>query len=283
MRLFLFFIDRQRFIRYGWLVKQAFVTTNLLDLWSEPRYNSERASQLLFGEVVRVGAVRKGFVKAAQPDGYSGWVDRRFLTEAPPRVPAAYRQAADYVVVREKAGLRSGDLGTASPHFLYYGTRLRVVSHRQRKALCLLPDGSSFVLSAGALKRVPDSKTASAAGSDLVREARRFLGTPYLWGGLSPAGFDCSGLVRTILSRFGIYVPRDTKDQIKAGRPVERADVKAGDLLFFNRHVGIALGRERLIHASMGGSGVRINSLRPGTDDYRPDLDRDFATARRIL
>jgi cell wall-associated NlpC family hydrolase len=54
-------------------------------------------------------------------------------------------------------------------------------------------------------------------------------------------------------------------------------------LLFFKRHVGFAIGRDRVIHSSVGGSGVRINSLRPGADDYRPDLDRDFATARRIL
>jgi cell wall-associated NlpC family hydrolase len=64
---------------------------------------------------------------------------------------------------------------------------------------------------------------------------------------------------------------------------VDRADVKTGDLLFFKRHVGIALGADRLIHASMGGAGVRMNSLRPGMPDYRPDLDRDFAAARRIL
>jgi hypothetical protein len=253
-------------------VKLAYVTTNLLDLWSEPRYNSERASQLLFGEVVCTGAVRKGFVRAVQSDGYAGWVDRRFLTEAPSRLLAGYRRASEYVVVRDKVGIRGTDSGSMSPHYLFYGTHLRVGSIKRGRASCLLPDGSAFQVPSGALKGVPDAKATTVAGSDLVRDARRFLGAPYLWG-----------LVRTILSRFGIYVPRDTKDQIKAGRPVERADVKAGDLLFFKRHVGIALGRDRLIHASMGGSGVRINSLRPDTDNYRPDLDRDFAAARRIL
>jgi len=54
-------------------------------------------------------------------------------------------------------------------------------------------------------------------------------------------------------------------------------------LLFFQRHVGFAIGRDRIIHSSVGGSGVRINSLNPDMKDYRPDLDRDFATARRVL
>jgi cell wall-associated NlpC family hydrolase len=121
----------------------------------------------------------------------------------------------------------------------------------------------------------------SAAG--VIREARRFLGVPYLWGGISPAGFDCSGFVRAIFSRFGIRVPRDTRDQVKAGIKVDRVNVRPGDLLFFNRHVGIALRHNRMIHASLGGGGVGINSLRPGDDDYRKDLDDSFVTARRLL
>jgi cell wall-associated NlpC family hydrolase len=117
----------------------------------------------------------------------------------------------------------------------------------------------------------------------IVREARRFLGVPYLWGGISPAGFDCSGLVRALFGRYDIYLPRDTKDQIKMGRHIDRTEVRAGDLLFFKRHVGLALGRSRILHASVGGSGVRINSLTEGDDDYRADLDRDYAGARRLL
>jgi gamma-D-glutamyl-L-lysine dipeptidyl-peptidase len=265
-------------------MKHAFVATNLLDLWSEPRYNSERASQLLFGEVVSTGAVRKGFVRIVQPDGYVGWVDRRFIREVPKTPTTAYRKAAEFVVMREKMKIvgTSGQ-ATVSPHFLYYGTRVRILTRDESGRVGVLPDGTQFRASANALTRITKSKDNKVVGSDLVREARRFLGVPYLWGGISPAGFDCSGLVRTVLSRYGIYVPRDTKDQIKAGRPIERTAVQTGDLLFFKRHVGLAIGRDRLIHASMGGSGVRINSLRPGSDDYRPDLDRDFATARRIL
>ena len=262
-------------------MKQAVVVANLLDLWVEPKFNSERASQLLFGETVRVGSVRKGYARVVQPDGYSGWADRRFLRDVPARPASGYRRATEFVVIREKTAIRSRDGDPLSPHFLFYGTRVRVGTHLKGWAACLLQDGSTFLAKSRSLSPVEEPPRVS--GADLVREARRFLGVPYLWGGISPAGFDCSGLVRTVLGRFGMYVPRDTKDQIKVGVEILRETVKAGDLLFFRRHVGFALGRDKIIHASMGGSGVRINALRPGADDYRPDLDKDFASARRIL
>jgi cell wall-associated NlpC family hydrolase len=79
-----------------------------------------------------------------------------------------------------------------------------------------------------------------------------------------------------------MYVPRDTRDQISVGQRVERERIKSGDLLFFRRHVGLAVGRTHIIHASRGGGGVRLEALVPGLPVYREDLDRDFAQARRI-
>jgi cell wall-associated NlpC family hydrolase len=147
----------------------------------------------------------------------------------------------------------------------------------------VLPNGGAVLLKAGALRPIDSNMTPSVTGRLIVREAQKFLGTPYLWGGLSPAGFDCSGLVRAVFARFGRYVPRDTKDQINAGHKVPRECIKSGDLVFFERHVGIAIGQSRIIHASLAGGGVRINSLVPGTADYREDLDNRYSQARRIL
>ncbi|MCK4632599.1 MAG: C40 family peptidase, partial [candidate division Zixibacteria bacterium] len=74
-----------------------------------------------------------------------------------------------------------------------------------------------------------------------------------------------------------------TKDQIKEGCEIERDQMKHGDLIFFDRHVGIACGEDSIVHASLGGGGVRVNSIRPGGVDYRQDLDRDYRTTRRII
>ena len=258
-------------------MKYACVTTNLLDLWARPEYDSERASQLLYNELVTLGTRKGGFVRVTQADGYKGWADERFLLPILERDALAYRRSVNAVVASSQVR------PTTPPHLLYYGTRLYCKGRRVGLAYCSLADGSSLNLSANAIALFSGIKSKDRTAGAVLREARRFLGVPYLWGGVTPAGFDCSGLVRAVFGRFGIYLPRDTRDQIKAGQKVARDDIKPGDLLFFRRHVGIALGRDRLIHASRGGGGVRVNSLNEDQVDYRADLDRDFAAARRLL
>jgi hypothetical protein len=275
-----FFIDRRRPGRYDTYVSYAYVSTNLLDLWNQPRFNSERLSQLFFGEVVSLGKTAHDYVRVTQTDGYTGWADIRFLRRVRKSQVELYMRLSKYVVTTERARL-VGEYGQISPcpHFLYYGTTVCFATLKG-ELKGILPDGALFQLRANCAKPVG---VKPPTGSQVVREARRFLGVPYLWGGISPAGFDCSGLVRTVLGRFGVYVPRDTKDQIKIGAEIKRNDIRTGDLLFFKRHVGFAIGHDLIIHSSAGGSGVRINSLSRSADDYRPDLDRDFVTARRIL
>jgi hypothetical protein len=262
-------------------VDYAYVTTNLLDLWNQPRLNSERLSQLFFAEIVRLGKTHKGYVRVTQADGYAGWADARFLRRTSKPQVDRYLRLPMNVVVAEKARLTDFSGKTSPcPHFLYYGTTVHIKSSKV-KTVCVLPDGESLHLRSSCVRPAAGAKP--PIGAQVVHEAKKFLGVPYLWGGISPAGFDCSGLVKTVLGRFGVYVPRDTKDQIKVGTVIARDKVRTGDLLFFKRHVGFAIGRDRIIHSSMGGSGVRVNFLRPGGDDYRADLDRDFALARRIL
>lgn len=255
----------------------ACVTTNLLDLRVSPDHSSERASQLLCNEVVTTGGRRNGFVRVKQLDGYPGWVDQRFLYPLGKRAALDYAKKVNGIVTTLE--VRSA----VSPHLLYYGTRFRLAGVRAGVAYCRLADGSLQKISARAVGRMTGRTAAKISAGALVSEARRFLGVPYLWGGISPAGLDCSGFVRALFGRFGIGLPRDTKDQIRAGTEVAREKTKAGDLLFFSRHVGIAMSAGRIIHASRGGSGVRIESLKEGDLDYRADLDREFKVARRLF
>ena len=264
-------------MRYG------YVATNLLDLWAEPRFNSERASQLLYCEPLTIHDEQQGYLQVKQIDGYMGWVDTRQIIQIDEPAYKEYLSSKLHSVKTSQTAVFDKQRRHVIPHQLYYGSLVRVVRRSGVFAEIRLPDNQRRMVRANAIAAIPTRKKSTVTCSMLVSDARRFLGVPYLWGGVTPCGFDCSGLVQTVCRRFGIVVPRDTKDQITVGRVVPRKDVKTGDLLFFKRHVGIAVGKDRIIHCSIGGSGVRINSLRPGLPDYREDLDRDFAQARRIV
>ncbi|MGD8922521.1 MAG: NlpC/P60 family protein [Candidatus Zixiibacteriota bacterium] len=262
----------------------AYVTTNLLDLWAEPRFESERVNQALFAEVVQVSSRQKGFARIVQGDGYSGWVDERQLTTFDRSRTGRPPLEANAIVTGRTAVLFGRDKRTAiPPFFIYYGTRIRTTTRSGDMARVILPDGGIRYVKAGMINPINRRMVENVVHGRIIAEARRFLGVPYLWGGITPAGFDCSGFIRAVLSRFSIDIPRDTKDQVKAGIRVDRDDVRTGDLLFFERHVGFAIGKQEVIHSSRGGGGVRINSLSPELPGYREDLDRTFNQARRLL
>jgi cell wall-associated NlpC family hydrolase len=108
------------------------------------------------------------------------------------------------------------------------------------------------------------------------------LGQPYRYGGASPGGFDCSGLVFYAAAHAGIVVPRSAEQQRQAGFPVARNALEAGDLIFMrlshkDLHVGIAIDARRFIHAPSSGGHVRIDSLAA-----RP-YARGYLGARRII
>jgi cell wall-associated NlpC family hydrolase len=109
-----------------------------------------------------------------------------------------------------------------------------------------------------AAKREPPS-----LGERAVRIAARELGTPYRYGGNSPGGFDCSGLTSYVYGRLGIELPHNAAAQYGHGRPVDRDELRPGDLVFFHGlgHVGLYVGRGRMIHAPQSGQRVEIQSL----------------------
>ncbi len=101
--------------------------------------------------------------------------------------------------------------------------------------------------------------------SDFVAVAERFVGTPYLWGGKSSVGIDCSGLVQVALSACGIACPRDSDMQeVTLGQPISLAGLQRGDLIFWKGHVAIALGRNSMIHANAFHRAVAIEPVAEG-------------------
>ncbi|ASA24053.1 C40 family peptidase [Paenibacillus donghaensis] len=123
----------------------------------------------------------------------------------------------------------------------------------------------------------------SASEVNLESEVNQVLGTPYLWGGTTSIGFDCSGFILYVLKKFNVEdLPRTSQSQAKVGTPVAKENLRSGDLVFFNTlgtgisHAGIYLGDDQFAHSSSS-KGVRISKL---ADTYYKDR---YVTARRVV
>lgn len=109
-------------------------------------------------------------------------------------------------------------------------------------------------------QEIPVSSDVSDIQQKIIQEANKYLGVPYVWGGSTPRGFDCSGLTQYVYRAAGIELPRVSRDQARVGRPVDLADIQVGDLIFWGSpvfHVAIYAGNGNYIHAPSTGDVVR--------------------------
>lgn len=230
------------------------------------------------GEWTRVELPTQPSPKA--PGGYPGWIPAAQLVESAPS------DAPTEAVVRRRTAWAHASAALDSRVIqLSYGTRLPVTGSSGRAVSVLAPEGRTLWLSAKRVKVVAVGASARRpTRKAVVAEARRFLGLPYLWGGTSGFGFDCSGLTHAVYAQLGITLPRDATPQFGQGRPITtRGALRKGDLVFFRNssgtlhHVGIYIGRGRMIHSPRTGQPVQVSTIRTGI------WKREFAGGRRYL
>ena len=128
--------------------------------------------------------------------------------------------------------------------------------------------GTAGISGVGTSSAVTAANPNGATGNDVVADAKKYLGVPYVWGGTDPStGFDCSGLVQHVFKDLGVSVPRLVRDQMNAGQTIPSlAQAKPGDLLVMNgvEHIGIYLGNNQYLHAPEPGQKVSIADLPAG-------------------
>lgn len=290
----------------------AVVNTSSVFMRGEASYTSENVSQSRMGTPVQVLDRTGYWVKIRTPEPYEGWVNE--LTLAP--YPADYRSSARFICVREHSFVYAEpafDAARLSDMKMSDIVRARKTAAGARGAAASagsvssewaavqLWDGRSgwvpsadvadfaeWMDDAGALAAKACQTGSAGSGfaaaeieERLVGVARKFLGSPYMWGGMSAGLFDCSGLTGFCYFMAGIQLPRDASQQIKLGTPVDFEDMQAGDLVFFGEkrvgHVALCTGPGRIIHSSQI---VRENSLIAGEPDY---YGRNILGIRRII
>lgn len=234
------------------------VNVPITDLRGGPGWASEQYSQLFNGETVEYLREDGRWVLVRQADGYLGWMYRPYLDMAAP--------AEATHLVGEPVGLLRQTPQADAPLVsrVLGGTAVTVSRNEAGWAYLALCGGLAGWLPADQLRsRSALPQKPDAIRQQLITDARQFTGVPYLWGGSSSYGLDCSGFVQLVYRLAGLTLPRDADLQMADGRTLE-PPFQPGDLLFFGEsgghrhisHVGMSLGGWQMIHASRSRNGV---------------------------
>lgn len=276
----------------------------------QPDYESPLETQELMGTVVEIVGEKSYWREVMTPQPYKAWCTDQGLVEMDKEELEAYL-AAPKVMYTELYGhiYMEPSFKSATLCDLVGGDIMRYAGRKGRWTKVMLPSGKTGYVPSKELNEHKgfmsvamgegDAGTISSETTEaIIAEAEKLLGVPYLWGGMSAKGADCSGLVRISHIMNGILLPRNASQQIRCGDRVEMdataemhiriRNLQRGDLVFFGTpatedkpvrvtHVGIYLGDNRIIHSSHR---VRINSLIPGDKGYYENAHRLIAATR---
>jgi len=255
----------------------AVVCLPSLDVRRRPDHRSEMTSQFLMGEIVRLaGRERGGWVPAeGEADGYRGWVRSWGLVPATRSRAGRWRRLARARVNVAWTEVRATPRGASLVSPLPWNARVIAGRARRGWRAVELPDGRRGVVPAAALAGP------NQAPPGLIERVRGLLGVTYLWGGRTPAGFDCSGFTQQLYAERGVALPRDASDQFRSCRALAGGEAeREGDLVFFRAagrrvgHVGVVLGGGYFAHVR---GRVRIASLERSNPLWDMELARQFA------
>ncbi|RSD24427.1 C40 family peptidase [Mesobacillus subterraneus] len=229
-------------------------------------------SQVLFGQEVLILDEKEGWAYVVVPDqpsvkdkrGYPGWLPKAQLIQQ----SDWYIKHGPAAVITAKKALLYNEKNEKLLE-LSYQTLLPVVEDIVDRIRVKTPTGIGILRAEDVMVIPSEKEMPKQNGTAIVKAGEQFLGLPYLWGGMSSYGYDCSGFSYNMCRANGYIIPRDAHEQAAAGQSVPLADVQPGDLLFFAyeegkgriHHVGIYYGDGKLLHSPNTGKNIEIIAL----------------------
>ena len=268
---------------------KAIVNAPICPLMSQPRHDCELADEALFGMVVEVlEQTTPGYWKVRTHYRYEGYAPVHCLIPndqtaegwaALPKKVVLHKNTCDVMAAPKVQSWPRITLPMGAVVAVTEGPETNPETGNPTGWQCVtLPDGAEGYVRSSWLDtyyETPIDLPEDQLRQRLCDTAKLYARTHYRWGGKTPLGIDCSGLVSMSYLLNGMVIYRDAK--VVEGFPIrfiDKADMKPGDLLFFPGHVAMYLGDQKYIHSTgkAGDDGVVVNSLDPAAPDYRPDL-----------
>jgi hypothetical protein len=277
--------------------RNGVVILDVGDIRREPCKQGELITQVLMGTVVKLLKKADGYCFIQMPDQYLGWIDVASLTMTDQTGVKTWDTAHKVIITELKCIIcKTPDSSSAPLCHVVAGCILKGNGKNNGWTMVELADGrKGFVLDSLVQDLDEWNKSRILTGENLEKTAKALLGIPYLWGGTSVNGMDCSGFVKMVYRLNGMELRRDADQQADQGMPIDPGknfeNLQKGDLLFFGHkargkqskritHVGLYIGNRLFIHSS---GRVRLSSLDPLSNDFEGSLLNRFIRARRII
>ncbi|QCX01902.1 NlpC/P60 family protein [Aggregatimonas sangjinii] len=274
---------------------KAIINISVANLRSNPGHSSELATQATLGTIVNVYKKKDNWYYVQTPDHYLAWVDEGGIELVEDQIAENWSQD-EKIIYTQTYGHAYADpyIDSLIVSDLTAGNLLTIVKDVFNNYSVRFPDGRNAYVRKSESEVYTDwLQNLDATEETLVSTGRQLMGIPYLWGGTSTKGVDCSGFTKTVYFMNGMVIPRDASQQVHTGIPIDSTGnfdaLQRGDLLFFGRkatdstaekvvHVGMWIGDNEFIHSS---GKVRISSMDKKSKNYDEyNLNRYLRTKR---
>ena len=257
------------------MMEYGVINVSVSTHYLEPESTSAVTTQGLLGEKVEILDTQSTYIQIRQEDGYLSWIPEDQLVPETTSVQKNHLVRSHFMPILSSPTLDSLQIRDA-----VIGCRLQIDTVQDGWCKIILPDG---IVGWGEQKNF--SAIQSFSIESILSLAKEFLGYPYLWGGLTPKGFDCSGFVQTVFGLHGVQLLRDSWQQQQHHQvSTDYLDAQPGDLLFFSNkpdtvtHVALSLGQQKYIHAS---GWVRLDSFNKNDDVFEKQRAQSFVSVNR--